>query len=124
MEYIDTKKAPGAIGPYSQGITLGDFVFTSGQIPLTATGELSGEDIETQATQVLNNLKEVLIEGGSDLNHVVKTTIFLSSMDNFAKVNEIYENFFGSHKPARSTVAVKTLPKNLLVEIEAIAVKK
>ena len=121
MEYIHTDKAPKAIGPYSQAIKIGDFIFTSGQIALTPNGEMREEDIETQVTQVLTNLKNILEEAGSSLDKVIKTTIFLANMDDFAKVNEIYAKFFGSHKPARSTVAVKTLPKNALIEIEAIA---
>lgn len=121
MEYIQTNSAPAAIGPYSQAVKIGDFVFTSGQIALTPNGEMREEDIEVQTTQVLTNLKNVLESAGSSLQKVVKTTIFLSNMDDFAKVNEIYGSFFKEHKPARSTVAVKTLPKNALIEIEAVA---
>ncbi len=121
MEYIHTDKAPKAIGPYSQAIKIGDFIFTSGQIALTPDGVMREGDIEVQTTQVLTNLKNVLEEAGSSLDKVIKTTIFLANMDDFAKVNEIYAKFFDSHKPARSTVAVKTLPKNALIEIEAIA---
>ena len=121
MEYIHTDKAPKAIGPYSQAIKIGDFIFTSGQIALTPDGVMREGDIEVQTTQVLTNLKNILEEAGSSLDKVIKTTIFLANMDDFAKVNEIYAKFFGSHKPARSTVAVKTLPKNALIEIEAIA---
>lgn len=121
MEYIQTNSAPAAIGPYSQAVKIGDFIFTSGQIALTPNGEMREEDIEVQTTQVLTNLKNVLESAGSSLQKVVKTTIFLSNMDDFAKVNEIYGSFFKEHKPARSTVAVKTLPKNALIEIEAVA---
>ena len=124
MKYVATKKAPSAIGPYSQAIDIGDMVFTSGQIALKPDGVLIEGGIEEQTRQVLTNLGEVLKEAGSSLQNVVKTTIFLANMDDFAKVNEIYAEFFGSHKPARSTVAVKTLPLNVLVEIEAIALKK
>ncbi len=124
MKYVATKKAPSAIGPYSQAIDIGDMVFTSGQIALKPDGILIEGGIEEQTRQVLTNLGEVLQEAGSSLQNVVKTTIFLANMDDFAKVNEIYAEFFGSHKPARSTVAVKTLPLNVLVEIEAIALKK
>ncbi len=124
MKFISTNKAPAAIGPYSQGVVFGDLIFTSGQIALSAEGVMSRGGIEEQTKQVLNNLSEVLKEAGSDLDGVLKTTIFLANMDDFVKVNDIYESFFNSHKPARSTVAVKTLPKNALVEIEAIAVKK
>lgn len=123
MKAISTSKAPQAIGPYSQGIQMGDFIFTSGQIALRPDGSLNDGDIKTQATQVLHNLSEVLKAGGSDLLHVVKTTIFLADMDDFKSVNEVYAEFFGSHKPARSTVAVKTLPLGVKVEIEAIAIK-
>ena len=121
MEYIHTDEAPKAIGPYSQAIKIGDFIFTSGQIALTPDGVMREGDIEVQTTQVLTNLKNVLEEAGSSLDKVIKTTIFLANMDDFVKVNEIYAKFFDSHKPARSTVAVKTLPKNALIEIEAIA---
>ncbi len=121
MKYIHTDKAPAAIGPYSQAIKIGNMVFTSGQIALNAKGEFLDKDIKVQAKQVLENLSEVLKEAGSSMQKVVKTTIFLSNMDDFVVVNEIYAKAFGEHKPARSTVAVKTLPKNALIEIEAIA---
>ncbi|DAB34670.1 MAG: 2-iminobutanoate/2-iminopropanoate deaminase [Sulfurospirillum sp.] len=124
MQYIVTSKAPQAIGPYSQGISVGNFIFTSGQIALKPDGSLNDGDIKVQATQVLTNLSEVLKEAGSSLDKVVKTTIFLSDMDDFKSVNEVYAQFFGSHKPARSTVAVKTLPLGVKVEIEAIALKE
>ncbi|WP_299547519.1 RidA family protein [uncultured Helicobacter sp.] len=120
MKIIATQNAPQAIGPYSQAILANGILYTSGQIGLTPQGELLG-DISVQTRQVLSNLKEVLKTGGSDLNKVIKTTIFLSNMEDFGIVNEIYAEFFGTHKPARSTVAVKTLPKNALVEIECIA---
>jgi len=100
---------------------VGDFIFTSGQIALTPDGVMVQDDIELQTTQVMQNLKAVLEAAGSSLQNVVKTTIFLANMDDFAKVNAIYEKWFEGHKPARSTVAVKTLPKNALVEIECIA---
>lgn len=124
MNYISTNKAPAAIGPYSQGVTIGDMIFTSGQIPLNAGGILVEGDIATQTTQVLTNLSEVLKEGGSSLQNVIKTTIFLANMEDFAEVNKVYAEFFGEHKPARSTVAVKTLPLAVSIEIEAIALKK
>lgn len=123
MKIVSTTNAPAAIGPYSQAIVVNDMVFTSGQIALMPDGTFLEGDVEAQATQVLENLKAVLKEAGSGLKKVVKTTIFLANMDDFAKVNEVYGAFFKEHKPARSTVAVKTLPKNALVEIEAIAVK-
>lgn len=124
MKIIETQNAPQAIGPYSQAIDIGNLLFTSGQIPLLPNGELLDGDVQAQTTQVLKNLGAVLEEGNSDFSHVVKTTIFLASMEDFTKVNEVYSKFFDTHKPARSTVAVKTLPKNVLVEIEAIALKR
>ncbi|MDD6055351.1 MAG: RidA family protein [Helicobacteraceae bacterium] len=120
LEIISTQNAPQAIGPYSQGIICNGILYTSGQIGLTPQGELvSG--IEAQTRQVLSNLEAILKEAGVSFNSVIKATIFLSDMDNFSIVNEIYAEFFKEHKPARSTVAVKTLPKNALVEIECIA---
>ncbi|MRI58576.1 MAG: deaminase [Epsilonproteobacteria bacterium] len=123
MEFVHTTSAPAAIGPYSQGVKVGDLVFTSGQIALTPDGgeEVLAMGVEEQTKQVLTNLSYVLEAAGSSLDRVIKTTIYLADMGDFAKVNEIYASFFGDHKPARSTVAVKTLPKNALVEIEAIA---
>lgn len=120
LEIIATQKAPQAIGPYSQAMVANGVIYTSGQIGLTPQGILV-EGIEAQTRQVLSNLSEVLQAGGSSLKNVFKTTIFLSNMEDFALVNEIYAEFFGEHKPARSTVAVKTLPKNALVEIECMA---
>ena len=121
MQYIHTDNAPAAIGPYSQAIKVGDMVFTSGQIALTPEGEFLDGSVEVQAKQVLKNLSEVLKEAGSSMDKVIKTTIFLADMGDFAAINEIYAQAFGDHKPARSTVAVKTLPKNALIEIEAVA---
>ena len=121
MEKIYTKNAPEAIGPYSQAIKVGNMIFTSGQIALTAEGEFLDSDIKTQTKQVCENLKAVLNAAGADISNVVKTTIFLADMEDFAAVNEVYGEYF-SHKPARSTVAVKTLPKNAKVEIECVAV--
>ena len=123
MKLIKTNKAPSAIGPYSQAVVANGMVFTSGQIALKADGndELLSQDVIAQSKQVLQNLDEVLKESGSSMSKVVKTTIFLASMDDFAVVNGIYEEAFGTHKPARATVAVKTLPKNALVEIDAVA---
>ena len=123
MNYIATNKAPAAIGPYSQAINLGNLIFTSGQIGLTSEGVLVEGGVIEQTKQVLTNLSEVLKEAGSSLSNVVKTTVFLANMEDFAEVNKIYADFFGDHKPARSTVAVKTLPLNVSVEIEAIATK-
>lgn len=118
---VSTSKAPGAIGPYSQAIDTGDFVFLAGQIGIDPEkGELvSG--IETQARQVMENIKAVLQEAGLGFENVVKTTIYLANMEDFGKVNEIYGSYFEKPYPARSTVAVKSLPKGALVEIEVIA---
>lgn len=126
MKFVQTDKAPSAIGPYSQATVANGMVYTSGQIALLPNGDdaLLSQDVVTQAKQVLTNLEAVLVEGGSAMDQVVKTTIFLASMDDFAVVNEVYEKSFGSHKPARATVAVKTLPKNALVEIDAVALVK
>jgi 2-iminobutanoate/2-iminopropanoate deaminase len=121
MEFIQTENAPQAIGPYSQAVKTNNLIFTSGQIALLPTGEFLNGDISQQTEQVLKNLSAVLEAGGTSLSKVIKTTIFLTNMEDFQKVNEIYENFFINHKPARATVAVKTLPKNALIEIEAIA---
>lgn len=123
MNYISTDKAPAAIGPYSQAISIENLIFTSGQIGLCSDGILVEGGVQEQTRQVLTNLKEVLKEGGSSLFKVLKTTIFLADMNDFAEVNKIYAEFFGDHKPARSTVAVKTLPLNVSIEIEAIAIK-
>lgn len=120
---VYTKKAPEAIGPYSQAMVTGNLVFTSGQIPLNPlSGQIVGENITEQTEQVCQNLKAVLEASGSSLEKAVKTTCFLSSMDDFAAFNEVYSKYF-VNKPARSCVAVKTLPKNVLVEVEVIAEK-
>jgi len=124
MKYVQTNKAPSAIGPYSQAVVANGMVFTSGQIALTPEGVMLENDVVSQTKQVLKNLQAVLEEAGASMQSVIKTTIFLDSMDDFATVNEIYAEAFGSHKPARSTVAVKTLPKNALVEIDAVALVK
>ena len=121
MKFVQTDKAPSAIGPYSQAVVANGMVYTSGQIALTTEGVMLENDVVIQTKQVLKNLKAVLEEAGSSMSQVVKTTIFIDSMDDFAVINEIYEEAFGSHKPARATVAVKTLPKNALVEIDAVA---
>lgn len=121
MRIVSTKTAPEAIGPYSQAIVYNGLVYTSGQIALSADGVMNNGSVEDQANQVFTNLKNLLEASGSGLNKVIKTTLFLADMNDFVKVNEIYAKFFGDHKPARSTVAVKTLPKNALVECEAIA---
>jgi 2-iminobutanoate/2-iminopropanoate deaminase len=119
---IATKEAPQAIGPYSQAVVAGGFLFASGQIPLDpATMQVVGADIASQTERVLQNIAAVLDEAGTSFRHVVKTTVFLASMDDFAGMNEVYAGAFGDHRPARSTVAVRTLPKNVLVEIDVVA---
>ena len=124
MKAISTEKAPKAIGPYSQAIEAGGMVFVSGQLPIDpATGMFAEGGIKEQTRQSLTNAKHILEEAGTDLAHVVKTTVFLSDMDNFAAMNEVYAEFFSMPFPARSAVAVKTLPKNALVEVEFTAIK-
>lgn len=121
LKKVYTSNAPEAIGPYSQAIICGNMLFTSGQIPINpATGEVEAEGITDQATQVMKNLSAVLAEAGTSFDKVVKTTCFLSDMADFAAFNAVYAEYFTS-KPARSCVAVKTLPKNVLVEVEVIA---
>lgn len=121
LKKVYTSNAPEAIGPYSQAITCGNMLFTSGQIPINpATGNVEAEGITDQATQVMKNLAAVLAEAGTSFDKVVKTTCFLSDMGDFAAFNAVYAEYFTS-KPARSCVAVKTLPKNVLVEVEVIA---
>ncbi|MCK5855100.1 MAG: RidA family protein [Sulfurovaceae bacterium] len=121
MKFISTKEAPPAIGPYSQAVVVNGMIYTSGQIPMNEKGEIVADDVVNQAHQVLKNLFYVLESAGGHLNDVVKTTIYLTDMDDFEKVNEVYSHYFGHHKPARSTIAVKTLPKNVRIEIECIA---
>jgi 2-iminobutanoate/2-iminopropanoate deaminase len=124
-QIINTTKAPAPIGPYNQAIKAGNMVFISGQIALKAeTGELANADIIEETHQVMKNLKVILAEAGLDFNAVVKTTIFLSDMELFGQVNEIYGKYFDGDFPARETVAVKGLPKNVNVEISMIAVSK
>ena len=121
IKKVYTSNAPEAIGPYSQAIICGNTLFTSGQIPINpATGDVEAEGITDQATQVMKNLSAVLAEAGTSFDKVVKTTCFLSDMADFAAFNAVYAEYFTS-KPARSCVAVKTLPKNVLVEVEVIA---
>ena len=121
-EAISTSKAPGAIGPYSQAVSVDGWVFCSGQIPIDPiTGEVVGGDIGAQTDQVLKNLTTVLEAAGASLSRVVKTTVFLADMADFVGMNEVYATHFGDHRPARAAVAVRTLPKNVDVEIEAVA---
>lgn len=121
---VNTTKAPAAIGPYSQGVNIGNMVFFSGQIPLDPnTGEMVEACIKTQTKQSLENVKALLEDQGLDFSNVVKTTVFLDSMDDFMAMNEVYAEYFCAPYPARSAVAVDKLPKGALVEIEVIAVK-
>ncbi|MDN4495386.1 RidA family protein [Ureibacillus aquaedulcis] len=122
MKTVSTTNAPAAIGPYAQGIVVNGIFYSSGQIPLTASGELVEGDIVAQTNQVFENLKAVLEAAGSSLDKVVKTTVFMGDMNDFAAMNETYANHFGNHKPARSAVEVARLPKDVKVEIEVIAV--
>jgi len=123
MQRVQTDQAPAAIGPYSQGIIAHGFVFTAGQVPFDpASMQLVEGDIGTQTDQVMKNLGAILREAGADLSTVVKTTVFLRDMDDFVGMNEVYERHFGEHKPARSTVQVARLPRDVAVEIEAVAV--
>jgi 2-iminobutanoate/2-iminopropanoate deaminase len=121
MKFISTKEAPQAIGPYSQAVVVNGFVYTSGQIGLLPNGELVADDVESQTHQVMKNLFYVLEAANARFNDVVKTTIFLEDMRDFDKVNAIYAHYFGTHKPVRSTVAVRSLPKNVKIEIDCIA---
>ncbi len=124
MKAIQTNNAPAAIGPYSQAIDVNGFIFASGQIPIDpATGEFVKGGIKEQTRQSLLNAKSILIAAGTDLNRVVKTTVFLSDMANFTAMNEVYSTFFEQPFPARSAVAVKDLPKGALVEVEVLAAK-
>ena len=121
LKKISTDKAPAAIGPYSQGIIANGFLFASGQIPIDpADGEIKGTDISAQAEQVMKNIGALLAKAGSSYENVVKTSCFLADMGDFAAFNEVYAKYF-TEKPARSCVAVKTLPKNVLCEVEVIA---
>jgi len=123
LQSVSTPDAPAAIGPYSQAIVTGGFVYTAGQIPLIpATMELVDGDVTAQTAQVFANLKAVLQAAGSGLDRVVKATVFLADMADFPAMNEVYAREFGDHRPARSTVAVRTLPKNARVEIDLVAV--
>jgi 2-iminobutanoate/2-iminopropanoate deaminase len=123
LKVTNTEKAPAAIGPYSQAVSFGDLLFTSGQIALDpSTGEVVGSNVEEQALQVMKNISAILEANGIDFNNVIKTTCFLADMGDFAKFNEVYGKYFIS-KPARSCVAVRELPKAVLCEVEVIACK-
>ena len=122
LKRVQTDRAPAAIGPYSQAIVHGDLVFTAGQIPLDpASGEMVEGDVTIQAERVMQNLAGVLEAAGSSLDRVIKTTVFLRDMDDFAAMNEVYERYFADHRPARSAVQAARLPKDSTLEIEAIA---
>lgn len=125
MDFISTERAPKAIGPYSQATMVGNVIYTAGQVALDpATMQMVGKDVAEQTDRVLKNLAAVLEAAGSSLAHVVKTTVFLADMADFAAMNDVYARHFGEHRPARSTVAVRTLPKDARVEIDAIALKR
>lgn len=124
MKVVQTVEAPAAIGPYSQGIVVNNLFYSSGQISLTASGEMVTGDVKEQTHQVFKNLQAVLQEAGASLETVVKATVFIKSMDDFGAINEVYGEYFSTHKPARSCVEVARLPKDALVEIEVIALVK
>jgi len=121
LNIIQTTNAPAAIGPYSQGIVVNDLFFSSGQIPLTTEGVIISSDVVEQTHQVFANLKAVLEAANSSLDLVVKATVFIKDMNDFAKINDVYGQYFKEHKPARSCVEVARLPKDVLVEIEVIS---
>jgi 2-iminobutanoate/2-iminopropanoate deaminase len=121
MKVVSTNEAPAAIGPYSQGIIVNNMLYTSGQIPLTAEGEMVSGGVKEQTHQVFKNLQAILNSEGTSLEKVVKATVFIKDMNDFGAVNEVYGEYFNTHKPARSCVEVARLPKDVLVEIEVIA---
>jgi 2-iminobutanoate/2-iminopropanoate deaminase len=121
MNIVQTDKAPKAIGPYSQAIMVDGWIYTSGQLPMTAAGDMVEGDIEAQTEQVFRNLEAVLTEAGASLTQVVKATVFVKDLNDFARLNAVYDRAFGGHKPARSTVEVARLPRDALVEIEVVA---
>ncbi|MDP4155916.1 MAG: RidA family protein [Bacillota bacterium] len=124
MKSVHTDLAPAAIGPYSQGILVNNLFYSSGQIPLKADGTLVTGDVKEQTKQVFQNLEAVLTAAGASFETVVKATVFIANMDDFAAVNEVYGEYFSAHKPARSCVEVSRLPKDALVEIEVVALVK
>jgi len=124
MRIVSTEKAPAAIGPYSQGIVVNNIFYSSGQIPLTPEGDIVSGGVVEQTHQVVQNLKAVLEEAGASLETVVKATVFIKNMNDFATINEVYGEYFSQHKPARSCVEVARLPKDVLLEIEVIALVK
>lgn len=124
MKVVQTSQAPAAIGPYSQGIIVNNMFYSSGQIPLKPDGQLVEGNVQDQTEQVLKNVDAVLNEAGASRETVVKTTVFIKDMNDFPLINEVYEKYFSTHKPARSCVEVARLPKDVLVEIEVIALVK
>ncbi|UII56006.1 RidA family protein [Cytobacillus spongiae] len=124
MKYVQTNSAPAAIGPYSQGIVVNNLFYSSGQIPLTAEGHMVTGDVKEQTHQVFKNLEAVLTEAGTSFESVVKATVFIKDMNDFGAINEVYGEYFSTHKPARSCVEVARLPKDALVEIEIVALVK
>lgn len=123
LKTVHSQAAPQAIGPYSQAIIAGNLVFTAGQIPLDpASGDLVGPEIREQTMRALENLKAILEEAGASLDSVIKTTVYLADMSEFAAMNEVYASYFGDHKPARSTVQAARLPRDVRVEIDAVAI--
>lgn len=121
-EIILTDKAPAPIGPYSQGIKAGNMIFVSGQIPFTAEGVVAGDDIITQTHQSIKNIIAILEKAGATLDNVVKTTVLMKNMNDFVEMNKVYDEYFGGSKPARAAYEVARLPKDVLIEIEAIAI--
>jgi 2-iminobutanoate/2-iminopropanoate deaminase len=121
ISFVSTEKAPAAIGPYSQAVKAGPFLFASGQIPLRPDGTLVEGDIVEQAHQVFANIQAILAEAGGTLSDVAKATVFIKDMNDFARLNEVYAHYFGDHRPARSTVEVARLPRDVKVEIEVVA---
>ncbi|GGB12840.1 RidA family protein [Macrococcus hajekii] len=121
MKSIISKNAPAAIGPYCHAVVVNNMVYTSGQIPLTTEGAIVSEDVQAQTEQVMKNLQVVLADSGADFSSVVKTTIFISDMNDFPVINEVYGSYFTEHLPARSCVEVSRLPKDVKVEIEVVA---
>lgn len=124
MKAVHTKEAPAAIGPYSQGIIVNNVFYSSGQIPLTPAGEMVTGDVKEQTHQVFSNLQAVLKEAGASFETVIKATVFIKDMNDFGAINEVYGEYFSTHKPARSCVEVARLPKDALVEIEVVALVK
>lgn len=124
MEFLHTNKAPAAIGPYSQAVKVSGMIYTSGQIALTPSGEMVENDIKKQTRQIFANIQAILEDNNSSIHEIIKVNIFLTDMNDFGIVNVIMAEVFGDHKPVRSTIAVKSLPKNAMIEMDVIAVVK